>query len=220
MSTPDTVATPSRNRQRGVIAGAASVAVLIAAGVAAALLIPGGGPAGGVGGPDVGLAAGSEEIGILDGRGHRGPWRERGLGDDTLLVGTVVSAGDGSLVVAPDVGAQHTVRTDDDTRVRGWGNAALDDLEAGERVVVRVDGTGDAATAVAIWAPRARIAGTVTALEGTGATVTTIDGLTVAVDVAGLDRQPAVGDVVVVAGAAADGTTITAESIRILPRAS
>lgn len=232
-STPTPAAPPPppqwrRPRRRGFVIGAAVVATLIVGGVAAALLIPHGGPWRGGDGPAVGLVDESGELGLPEdgggrgdgpGRGRGGPF-DRGLGDDTLIAGTVVSAGNGTLVVTPDGGAQRTIRTDDTTRVRGDGNAALGDVAPGERVVVRVSGTGDAATAVAVLTPRARVAGTVTALSGDTATITAFDGLTVTANVAGLSQKPAVGDLVVVAGVTADGTTITADRIRVLPKAS
>ena len=219
--------------------GAAIVAVLVVGGVVAALLVPWGhrGGPGDFRGPAVGLSGESSELGDIeglddggarsDGPGRDGPGRgrgdrpvARGLGNDTLLAGTVVSTGNGSLVLTPDGGAQRTIRTDDRTRVRGSGNAALGDVAPGERVVVRVTGTGDAATAVAVVTPRARVTGTVTALTGDSATVTGVDGLTVTVDVAGLGQKPAVGDLVVLTGTAANGTTLKADQVRVLPKAS
>jgi hypothetical protein len=118
-----------------------------------------------------------------------------------------------------DGGAQRTLRTDADTRVRGAGNDSLGDLTAGERVVVRVDGVGDAATAVSILAPQGRVTGTVTALTGSSATVVAADGRTVTVDVAALGQQPVVGDVVVLSGTFVDGSTLVADGVRILLRA-
>ncbi|WP_300009388.1 hypothetical protein [Pseudonocardia sp.] len=227
---PSPAPSPPRRRpsRRALVVGAVVLAVLVVAGVVAALLIPGGGPGrdgrrGGV--PEIGLTG---EYGELvgpgagpgrrgDGPGGRGPRDLGGLGDDAVLVGSVVSTADGTLVVTPDGGAQRTLRTDDDTRVRGAGNAALGDLTAGERVVVRVEGTGDAATAVSVLAPQGRVSGTVTALDGDRATVVAIDGRAVAVDVSALGQRPAVGDVVVLTGTFADGTTLTADGVRILP---
>lgn len=166
-----------------------------------------------------------------DGRGGPGGpgdrWESRGgpgfgaphrpLGDDTLLVGTVVSAGDGSLVLTPDGAAQRMLLADDDTRVFGGDDRAVRDLTAGERVVLRVDGTGDSATVVAAAVPRARVAGTVTALTGDQATVVAVDGLTVTADVTGIGRKPAVGDLVVVTGGAS-GATLRADELRVLPK--
>jgi hypothetical protein len=237
-----------RPRGRGGVIGAAVVALLVVGGVAAALLIPDGDGRGHRGGSGVGLAGESGELGGPDGlnglnglgglggaddlggpasgrgegrdRGGRGGDGARGLGADTLLAGTVVSTSAGSIVVTPDGGAQRTVRTDDNTRVRGNDNQALGDLQTGERVVIRVSGTGDAATVVTILAPQARVTGTVTALSGDTATITAVDGLGVTANVAALSQKPAVGDLVVLTGVAANGTTITADGIRVLPKAS
>lgn len=229
--TAPTTTTRRRRRPRGrlLVIGAVVLAALVVAGVVAALLVPGGPGRGDDrrGGPGIGLTGEYEELGPSGGpggvggpgRGDRGP-RGEGLGDDAVLVGTVVSTSDGTLVVTPDGAAQRSLRTTDDTRVRGSGNAALGDLAPGERVVVRVDGIGDAATAVSVTTPQARVTGTVTALTGTSATVVAVDGRTVTVDVAGLGQQPAVGDVVVLTGTITDGATLTADGVRILPRAS
>ncbi|OLT03712.1 hypothetical protein BJF90_03100 [Pseudonocardia sp. CNS-004] len=103
--------------------------------------------------------------------------------------------------------------------MRGAGNSGLGDLQVGERVVVSVEGTGDAATAEAIWVPQASVTGTVTALSGETATVVSVDGLSVPVDTTGLSQKPAVGDVVVLTGTA-DAGTIRADGIRVLPKAS
>lgn len=208
-----------RPRRRGAVVGAVVLALLVVAGVATALILPLGGPDRGGHGDDRGRAG----IGLLGderfGPGHRGRGGEEPLlrGDDAVLPGTVVSVGDGTLVLTPDGAPQRTLRTDDRTRVRGRDDAGLGDLRPGERVVVRVDGTGDAATAVAVLVPQARVAGTVTAITGDTATVVGIDGLTVTADVAGLAQRPAVGDVVVLTGTAS-GSTLTADGVRILPR--
>jgi hypothetical protein len=71
-----------------------------------------------------------------------------------------------------------------------------------------------------VWTPQASVTGTVTALAGDRATVTSVEGLAVTVDVAALSQKPAVGDVVVLTGTAADAATIRADGIRVLPRAS
>ena len=98
-------------------------------------------------------------------------WAGRGfgfgdrLGDDTLP-GRLRGLRAGPLVVTPDGAPQRTLRTDGDTRVRGGGNTGLGDLQAGERVVVRIDGTGEAARAVAVLVPPTRVIGTVTAVAG------------------------------------------------------
>ncbi|MHA6780530.1 hypothetical protein ACVGOW_05940 [Pseudonocardia saturnea] len=216
-----------RPRGRALVIGAVVLAALIVAAVVAALLIPGGGPGRDGdrrGGPEIGLTGEFDELGGGPGPGGRGDRGPRGDGagplEGPVVIGSVVSTAEGTLVVAPDGGAQRTLRTNDDTRVRGAGNAALGDLTAGERVVVRVDGTGDAATALSIVTPQARVVGTVTALTGTSATVVAADGRTVTADVTALGQQPAVGDVVVLTGTITDGTTLTADGVRILPRAS
>lgn len=218
-----------RPRGRGAVIGSAVLALLVVGGVAVALVIPDGGPGrdgGGRGGPEVGLSSGLADaggLGAVDGLGAREEGGGRGgrdglgrLGDDTLLAGTVTSVGDGTLVVTPDGDTPRTIRTDDRTRVRGTGNTALGDLQAGERVVVRVTGAGDAATAVGILVPTARVTGTVTALAGDTATVTTIDGLVMTVDIAGVGQKPVVGNLVVLSGTAANGA-LKADSVRVLP---
>lgn len=226
-----------RPRGRGALIGASVLALLLVAGVVAALLPGGPGHGGDRFGPgsEVGLLGDAGEFDELAVAGHRGgPGRhgpggfdrgrpggfDRGLGDDALLAGTVVSTADGSLVLTPDGAPQRSLRIDDDARVRGGDNRALGDLAPGERVVVRVEGTGDAATAVSVLAPRARVVGTVTALTDGRATVAGVNGLTSTVDVTGLGRQPAVGDLVVLTGVAADATTVRADGIRVLPKVS
>lgn len=222
---------PTRRRlpgRRTLVIGAVVLAVLVVAGVVAALLIPGGGPdrgdrrGGGI--PEIGLTGEYDELvgpgDLPGGPGGHGPRDRDGLGDDAVLIGSVVSTAEDTLVVTPDGGAQRTLRTDEDTRVRGGGNAALGDLTAGERVVVRIEGTGDAATAVAVLAPQGRVTGTVTALSGDTATVVAVDGRTVTADIATLGQKPVEGDVVVLRGTFADGSTLTADGVRILPRAS
>lgn len=210
-----------RPRGRALVIGAVVLAVLIVGAVVAALLIPGGGPGRDGdrrGGPGIGLTG---ESGELDGGPGRGPRGDRDeLGDGPVVIGSVVSTSEGTLVLTPDGDAQRSLRTTDDTRVRGAGNAGLGDLTAGERVVVRVDGTGDAATALTILTPQARVTGTVTALAGTSATVVAADGRTVTADLTALAQQPVVGDVVVLTGTVSDGATLTADGVRILPRAN
>lgn len=223
-------------RRRGAIIGASVLGVLVIGAVLAALLLPGPdgrgiGPGraghaegfGGFGG-DGGLGSGPgfEDRGGRDGRGrggHRGgdgPIGAR-LGDDTLLVGTVVSSAGGSLVVTPDGAPQRTLRTDADTRVGGGDNRTLADLTPGERVVLRVDGTGADATVVTAFAPQARVAGTVTAISGNQATVVSVQGLTLTVDVTAIGQKPAVGDLVVLTGGAS-GSTLRADELRVLPK--
>ncbi|MCU1627152.1 MAG: hypothetical protein JWP64_2101 [Pseudonocardia sp.] len=225
------VAAPAARRRRPSkrwsIGGGAVLAVLILGGVVAALVIPGGGHGrGGPRGGDVGLTAAEDDLGGSDllgtgpGEDRRGGGRDRdtrGTGDDTLLVGVVKSTASGSLVVTRDGGGDVTVRTDDRTRVRGTATA-LADLTAGERVVVRVTGTGDTATAVAVQAPKARLTGTVTALTGDRATVVEAGGLTGTVDVSGLTDKPAVGTLALFTGTPTEnGTVLKAETSRTLP---
>jgi len=223
-----------RVRSRGFVIGAVVAALVVVAGVAAALLLPDddrgrfgpgfdragwggemherGGPWG-EGGP--GRWADDEDGDEDRGRGPR-PF---GFGDDPVVTGTVASVANGSIVVNVDGAGPRTLRTDGDTEVGGPGNSGLGDLQAGERVVVEVEGTGDAATAESVWTPQASVTGTVTALTGDTATVTSVEGLAVTVDVAALSQKPAVGDVVVLTGTA-DASSIHADGIRILPRAS
>ncbi|OZM83670.1 hypothetical protein [Pseudonocardia sp. MH-G8] len=235
----------SRLRSRGAVVTAVVAALVVIAGVTAAVLWPHddrdrfgpgfdragwSGPMGehgrwGEGGPG---RWGDDD------RGDRGDWGDRGgdrddddapgprvfgFGDDPVITGTVASVADGSIVVNVDAAGPRTLRTDGDTEVGGPSNAALGDLQAGERVVVEVEGTGDAATADSIWTPQASVTGTVTALAGTTATVTSVEGLTVTADVTALSQKPVVGDVVVLTGTA-DASSIRADGIRVLPRAS
>ena len=238
MSTPEpdpTTVLPQQRRgwrrfrpgRRGTVVGAVIVAVLVVGAVVAALLHSddGRGHRGdrGPGGPE--LAMNGDELSGIDEPGLRGsPGRGGGLGDrlgdDTLLAGSVVSVTQGSLVVTPDGAPQRTLRTDGDTRVRGSGNTALGDLQAGERVVVRVDGTGEAARAVAVLVPPARVTGTVTAVAGDRVTVVQLDGLTATVDVTALTQKPVVGDLVVLTGTVSDGATLRADGVRFLPKAA
>ncbi|SHK90606.1 hypothetical protein SAMN05443637_11452 [Pseudonocardia thermophila] len=151
----------------------------------------------------------------------RGPGRGPGISFGTrgpLVLGTVDSVGDGTLVVTPDGAAPRTLRTDDRTRVAGPGGRSVSDVKPGQRVVVVVDGSGDSATAVSIWVPQTRFVGTVTAVNGDTATVTTANGLVATVNTGSVSPKPAVGDVVAISGAAS-GTTITATTITVLPRA-
>ncbi|MFC4949403.1 hypothetical protein [Pseudonocardia sp. GCM10023141] len=234
MTTPTPPVTPpapepapaprSRLRSRGGVIGAVVIALVIVGGVAAALIIPGG-PGGRPPAPGVGL---SSDLGPLrgpeGGSPRPGPPKGSGidgwLGKDALLAGSVVSVSDGTLVVAVDGGGQRTLKVDDRTRVRGDGAAALTGLKPGERVVVRVTGTGDAATAVSVMSPQARITGTVTALTGDSATVMGIDGRPATVNIAALTSKPAVGDIVIITGTVTGGSTIKAEQVRVLPKAS
>ncbi len=150
-----------------------------------------------------------------DGPGHRGGLLGR-LGDDTLLVGGVASVGNGTLTVTRDGGGEKAVTTDDRIRVRGAGNSALGDLTAGERVVVRV---GADNRAVGVLGLRPHVTGTVTALDGDRATVVRGGGLTQVVDVSAVAQKPAVGDLIAAVGTLADnGTTLKAETVRVLPK--
>jgi hypothetical protein len=223
----------SRLRSRGVIITAVVAALVVIGGVTAALLLPdhdrdrfgpGFDRAGWSGAPRWAEGRhGHMDMDDDEGRmgerfGGSGP-RGFGLGDEPVITGTVASVANGSIVVNVDGAGQRTIRTDDDTRVRGSANSGLGDLQVGERVVVVVEGTGDAVTAEGIWVPQASVTGTVTAVSGDTATVTSVDGLTVTVNTAALSQKPAVGDVVVLTGTA-DAGTIRADGIRVLPKAS
>ena len=222
----------SRMRSRGFVITAVVAALVVIGGVTTALLLPHNdrdrfGPgfdrAGWSGAPP--WAEGRH--GAM-GMGEHGPGDERfggpgprgfGFDDEPVITGTVASVANGSIVVNVDGAGQRTIRTDGETRVRGSGNSGLGDLQVGERVVVAVEGTGDAATAEAIWAPQAGVTGTVTAVSGDTATVTSVEGLQVSVNTTALSQKPAVGDVVVLTGTA-DAGTIRADGIRVLPKAS
>ena len=224
----------SRLRSRGVVIAGVIAALVVIAGVTAALLLPDDDHRGRFG-PGVDRAG---WMGEMDERGpwRGGPWNDEGrpgdrdddgprdrpfgMGDDPVVTGTVASVANGSLVVNVDGSGPRTLRTDDDTDVTGAANSGLGDLQVGERVVVEVEGTGDAATAESVWTPQASVTGTVTALTGDSATVMSVEGLAVTVDVAALSQKPAVGDIVVLTGTAADAGTIRADGIRMLPRAS
>ena len=225
----------SRLRSRGAVITAAVAALVVIAGVTAALLLPdhdrgrfgpGFDRAGWAGeghwedrGP--GFMGGHDRGDFDDDDGPgRGPGsRPFGMGDDPVVAGTVASVANGSIVVNVDNGGQRTLRTDADTEVGGASNSGLGDLQVGERVVVAVEGTGDAATAESIWVPQASVTGTVTALTGDTATMTSVEGLPFTVNVAALSQKPAVGDVVMLTGTA-DAGAIRADGIRVLPKAS
>lgn len=149
---------------------------------------------------------------------HHRPFGHRGWlpgPDERVVVGTVVGSGANELTVTPDGGAQTSIPTNEGTRVRGAGNHELDDLDAGERVLVRVGPDG---TAVAVGVVRARVLGTVTALDGDRATVLRPDGLAVPVDLSGVPERPAVGTVVAVRGSAQDsGGVLRAEEVTSVP---
>jgi hypothetical protein len=145
--------------------------------------------------------------------GRHGPLR---LGEgEKVVAGTVASVGADNLVVRKDNGAEVTVPTDGDTKVRGNGNHQLSDLQAGERVIVKAgsDGKADAVLTV-----RAHAVGTVTRLEGDRATVVGPGGLTKELDLSGVPERPAVGTMIVAVGTAADGgATLKVEQLRELP---
>jgi hypothetical protein len=216
---------PPRRRFRftrtGVLLAVAALAVLVVGGVIGALAFPR--PAA-ADVPRPGLmhaAPGAPAPGHRPGR-QAGPAPDRGPGHGRggpALAGVVVSTGNGTLVVTPDGGAQRTLKTDATTRVQGPGKPGLNDLKAGQRVVVRVTGTGDAATVTDVRVVQAHVTGTVTAVNGNTATVTSYDGLAVQVDVTALTQKPAVGDVVELSGTAS-GATLTATTVRELPKAS
>ncbi len=175
------------------------------------------GPDGGSGGLDKGFGGhGMGPDGEFGGPGMDGP--RHGLANTTMLAGAVVSVGNGNLVVAPDGGvAQVTVPTTDRTRMLGAGNG-LAGLQPGQRVVVRV---GEDRSAMAVFTPAARAIGTITALAGDRATLVRPDGLTEAVDLAGVNPKPANGDLVMVSGTPADnGATLKVTTLRPLPKAS
>lgn len=133
---------------------------------------------------------------------------------EKVVAGAVGSVADGTLVVRKDNGVDVNVPTDGDTKVRGAQNRALADLQAGERVIVRVgsDGTADGVLAV-----RAHAAGTVTTLDGDRATVVRPGGLSTVLDLSGVSERPAVGTAVVAIGSATeDGATLKVDRIREL----
>ena len=224
---PPTVAVPTRPRRRfgrrHVLVGAALLVLLVVGSVTAVLLSSGGS---GVTDPVSRVATGGTGAAATpappvgdpqDAGGARGG--TKGLGGDTLLVGNLVSTADGTIVVAQDGGLERTIRTDGSTRVLGGGRKGLAGLQPGDRVVVRVAGSADAATAVTIQIPKPRVTGTVTALAGDTATVLRGDGLSVPVNIGAVNPKPAVGDLVVISGRA-EGPGLTADRLRVLPRVS
>lgn len=222
------IATPQPgqpHRSRAVGIGAALVGLLLVAGAAVALLLPGAAPAPAAdpdGVSDIGeLTDGTTVDGAppTSAAGQPAGDPTVGLGDDTLLIGRLAANGNGALVVAQDGGPERTVRVDGRTAVRG-GNRAVADLRAGERVLVRVEGTGAAAVAVSVTVPRARATGTVTAVAGSTVTLMQPDGRTVPVDVTKVEPKPVVGAVVVLVGTGTDGAGFTADRIRVLPSLS
>lgn len=143
-------------------------------------------------------------------RGLRFRFAERGGPE---VVGAVASVNGPTVVVNSDGAGPVNVATDANTRVRGEQRKAVADLKPGDRVIV-VGQQGQPARALVV-AP-AHVAGTVTALEGDRATVTSPDGLTRVVDLATVGTKPKVGDRIVARGTVADnGATVKAESVRI-----
>ncbi|MGH3938733.1 MAG: hypothetical protein ACRDTG_08860 [Pseudonocardiaceae bacterium] len=209
---PEPTATPPSPRRRRRLPWLIGLGGVLVGGLAGGLLVAGGfghdRPA-----PDLGFVAEAELItsafpGEGDGDrpgGHHGPfgpgpWR---LGpDEQVVVGTVAGSGANDLTVAQDGGSQTSIPTDEDTRVRGAGNHELSDLNAGERVVVRLGPDG---TAAAVSVVQARVLGTVTTLDGDRATVLRPDGLAVQIDLTGVQERPEVGTVVAVRGSAESG---------------
>jgi hypothetical protein len=155
--------------------------------------------------------------------GHRGHGPLQLREGEKVLAGSVNSVADGKLVVRKDNGAEVTVPTNGNTRVYGARDKAprnkeLSDLQAGERVIVRVGSDGVAAGVLTV---RAHAAGTVTALDGDRATVVQTGGLSTVLDLSAVTERPAVGTVVVAVGTATDdGATLKVEQIRELPTMS
>jgi hypothetical protein len=199
-------------RRRATL-GAAVLGVLAATGLTVALLLPADARADAV----AAAPAVSAPPGAADGPDRQRRGEAHQLGADTLLIGSVVSTADGNLVVAQDGGPQRTVHTSGSTRIHGAGQQGLAGLRAGDRVLIRVSGTGDAATAVTIRTPKTHVTGTVSAIDGDTATVLRPDGLTTSVNVAAVNPKPAVGNLVVLTGRA-DGATVVADRARVLPR--
>lgn len=200
-----TPTSPRRRRGRPWLIGLGGV---LAGGLLVAGVLGHGRPA-----PDLEFAAEAELItsafpaegdGDRPGGHHRpfGPGQWRFDPDERVVVGTVAGSGANELTVAQDGGSQTSIPTDEDTRVRGAGNHELGDLDAGERVVVRVGSDG---TAAVVGVVRAHVLGTVTALDGDRATVLRPDGLAVQLDLSGVDARPEIGTVVAVHGSAESG---------------
>lgn len=170
-----------------------------------------------VAGPDADVVephAGPKDRPFMHGRKFYGPLRLRE--GEKVLAGSVSSVGsDGTLVVRKDNGAEVKVPTNDDTWVRGAQNKKLADLQAGERVIVKVGSDG---VAVGVLAVKAHAVGTVTKLDGDRATVVSPGGLSMVLDLSGVSQRPAVGTIVVAVGTATDnGATLKVEQIKELP---
>lgn len=145
--------------------------------------------------------------------GRHGPLRlDEG---EKVVAGTVVSVGTDNLVVRKDNGAEVTVPTDGDTRVRGKGKHELSDLQAGERVIAKAGADGKAEGVLAV---RAHAVGTITRLNGDRATVVSPGGLSKELDLSGVSQRPVVGTMVVAVGTAVDGgATLKVEQLKELP---
>jgi len=182
--------------------------------------------------PDGGMGLGGTGMGGPGGFGGQGgdrmgggPMGGPGGGRDreggpmanmATLNGSVVSVAPGSVVVAQDGAGQVTVPTTDRTRMMGAGNG-LTGLQPGQRVVVRL---GADKSAVAVFSPKARAVGTITAIAGDRATLVRLDGLTEPVDLSAVNPKPANGDVVAVSGTAAEnGAALKVDTLRVMPKA-
>jgi hypothetical protein len=161
--------------------------------------------------PDGGMGLGGTGMGGPGG----GRDREGGpMANMATLNGSVVSVAPGSVVVAQDGAGQVTVPTTDRTRMMGAGNG-LTGLQPGQRVVVRL---GADKSAVAVFSPKARAVGTITAIAGDRATLVRLDGLTEPVDLSAVNPKPANGDVVAVSGTAAEnGAALKVDTLRVMP---
>ena len=177
---------------RGAVIGAALLALLVVGGVAAALLIPTATAAtgGASPGPDVGLTGEFGELGgtdeldaslTADGSGSPGRRMARpGPGRRTRARRRHPARRHGRVhrptarsSSPPTAARTRTVRTDDDTaRARPGNSGARATCRPASGSSSGSSGTGDAATAVAVRTPRTRVTGTVTALTGDTATVT------------------------------------------------
>lgn len=147
--------------------------------------------------------------------GPRGKRLLRLRDGEKVVAGSVNSAGDGKVVLRKDGGGEITVPTNDETRVVGAQNHTLSDLQAGERVIIKVGADG---VADGILAVRAHAAGTVTSLDGDRATVLRPGGLSTVLDLSGVTERPAVGTAVIAVGTATDdGATLKVEQLRELP---
>jgi hypothetical protein len=164
---------------------------------------------------DVLQTAGSEPPNPPSGKDRRGHRPLRLAEGEKVVAGSVSSFADGKLVVRKDDGVDVTVPTDGDTKVRGNKTRALADLEAGQRVIVKIGADG---VADGVLVARGHAAGTVIKLDGDRATVIRPNGLSVVLDLSGVQARPAVGTVVVAVGEVADdNSTIKVTNIKELP---